>query len=100
MQAKPLSEEQKKKLSDKLTGRKLTQEHRDNIRKNGSCGRKSPESYKKGLETRRKNREMSEWLKELVLKTSDVQASAGSNPALSARTSSLYSRKFFVTMFI
>ena len=28
--------------------------------------------------------EMSEWLKEPVLKTGDVQASAGSNPALSS----------------
>ena len=72
MQAKPLSEEQKKKLSDKLTGRKLTQEHRDNIRKNGSCGRKSPESYKKGLETRRKNREMAERSKAADLNSVDV----------------------------
>ena len=68
----PMSEEQKKKLSDKLTGRKLTQEHKDNIRKNGSCGRKSPESYKKGLETRRRNREMAERSKAADLKSVDV----------------------------
>ena len=34
------------------------------------------------------NGEMSEWLKEPVLKTGDVKASVGSNPTLSATTSS------------
>ena len=68
----PMSEETKKKLSAALTGRKLTQEHKDKIRKNGSCGRKSPESYKKGWETRRRNREMAEWSKAADLKSVDV----------------------------
>ena len=33
--------------------------------------------------------EMSEWLKEPVLKTGDVKASVGSNPTLSAKTENL-----------